>query len=184
MSGVGEAVEHLQQFTHVVKVQSSCGLVQHIQRGICGAISKLGGQFNSLRLAARKRGTGLPKLHVAQAHVANAHQHGVNARVRFKERDRVVNGHIQYFGDSLVLETNIKRFLGVARSVAGFAGHKNIWQEMHLNLAHALALANFAAAAFHVERKSTRFVAANAALGNGGEQLANIIKNPRVSGWI
>lgn len=71
--------------------------------------------------------------------------------MRIKENHGVINGHIQHFGDGLVFKTNVQRFLGVARAVAGLASHKNIRQEMHFNFAHALALARLAASALHVE---------------------------------
>ena len=65
-----------------------------------------------------------------------------------------------------------------------FAGHVHIRQELHLDLELSLSLAGFAAATFDVEGETTFLVAANLGLGQFGKQIANIIKNAGIGGWI
>ena len=50
-----QAVEDLQEFAHVLKVQARGGLIQNIERLARRALGEFLGEFDPLRLAARKR---------------------------------------------------------------------------------------------------------------------------------
>src|SRR5579864_2053037 len=68
----------------------------------------------------------------------------------------------------------------VALAAAYLAGDVNIGQEMHLDADDAVALARLAAAAFHVERKTPRPVAAHPPFRQLREKLADVREEPRV----
>src|SRR6185437_16412130 len=58
--------------------------------------------------------------------------------------------------------------------------HVKVGQEVHLDLAHALPLALFAAAALDVEAEPARLIAAQAGLARGGVDLADFVEQPGV----
>src|SRR5690606_9570171 len=78
----------------------------------------------------------------------------------------------------------VQCFAVVAFAVTDIARHVHVWQEMHLHLDHAVALAGLAAAAFDVEGKAARIVAARACFRHACKQLAYGREKPRVSGGI
>ena len=55
---------------------------------------------------------------------------------------------------------------------------------MHLDFQHAVAAAGLAAAALGVEGESSRAVAPGLGLLGGGEQIADLVEQPRVGGGI
>ena len=73
---------------------------------------------------------------------------------------------------------------GCSGGPAGLAGHVDVRQEVHLDRAHAVALAGLAAAALHVEREAARLVAARPRLGHQAEQLADEGEGARVGGGV
>ena len=78
----------------------------------------------------------------------------------FEELARFRDGHVQHFGDVLASEEDLERFAVVAFSVADFARHGHIREELHLDDFVAVARTLFAAPALHVEAEAPGFVAA------------------------
>ena len=66
---IDQALQHVEQLTNILKMEAGCGLVQNVERLACLATMKLLGELHALRLAARKRRSGLAQTHVAQTHV-------------------------------------------------------------------------------------------------------------------
>src|SRR5699024_5285151 len=62
---IAQAVQHLEQHSDVVKVQSGGGLVQNIERVAGVALGQLARQLDALRLAARQGGGALAQLDIA-----------------------------------------------------------------------------------------------------------------------
>ena len=108
----------------------------------------------------------------------------LNLRNVFQEFERVGRGQVENVADGVALIANRKRFLVVATATADFASDVNIRQKTHLDAAKAVALAGFAAAAFHVETEAAGTVAAFARLRKHGKQIANGGKDASVSGGI
>ncbi len=112
--------------------------------------------FHALRFAARQCRRLLSDLDVAEPD-ALQHFHLVAHRGhRLEERSRLVHRHFQHVGDGLVLELHFQRLAVVAVPVAGIAFHIDVRQEVHLDLDDAIALADLAASALHVEREASR----------------------------
>ncbi len=61
-----QTLKHVQQFTHVVEVQSCCGFIEDVDRSARLTLGEFASQFNALRFASRKRRGGLTQLHVAK----------------------------------------------------------------------------------------------------------------------
>ena len=90
-----------------------------------------------------------------------------------KNSTRVVDRHLQDFGDVLALVEDLQRLAVVALAFADLAGHGDVGQELHLDLDVAVALAGLAAAALDVEAEAAGLVAAQARFRHGGEELAD-----------
>src|SRR4029078_2775706 len=84
-------------------------------------------------------------------------------------RDR----HVEDIGDRLVLELDLERLAIVALAVAGIAGDIDIGQEVHLDLDDAVALAGFAAPAFHIEGEAAGLIAARLRLPPPGAAISD-----------
>src|SRR6516165_7730206 len=83
------------------------------------------------------------------------------------------HGHVEHVGDRLALEQDFQRLAVVALSLADVAGHVDVWQEVHLDLDDAVALAGLATAALDVEGETARLVTARLRLGEPCEPLAD-----------
>ena len=82
------------------------------------------------------------------------------------------------------LEAHVQRLRVVALPAACLAFHIDVGQELHLDLADAVALAGFAASTLDVEAEASRRIAPDLGIVGGGENLAYDVEKPRVSGWI
>ena len=95
-----------------------------------------------------------------------------------------VDGQVQHFGDVHIFEAHLQGFAVEARPVADIAGHVHIRQELHLDAQLSLTLAGFAAPAVDVEREAPRLVAADLALGQFGEQVADLVEQAGVGAGV
>ena len=68
----------------------------------------------------------------------------------------------------------------VAGPVAGLAVHVDVGQEVHFDLDRAVARAHLAASTLHVEREPSLLVPADLRLLGLGEELADLVEDPRV----
>ena len=101
-----------------------------------------------------------------------------------KNSSASVHGHVQHVGDVLIFEVHLQGLAVEARPVADVAGHVHIRQELHLDAQLALSLAGLAAPAVDVEREAPRLVAAHLALGQLGEQLADLVEQAGVGARV
>ena len=68
-----------------------------------------------------------------------------------EERNGFAHGHVQHVVDVLAAIAHVKNLLLEARAFAFLANQLNVSQKLHFDGDGAVALANFAAAARHVE---------------------------------
>src|SRR6266851_1937325 len=80
--------------------------------------------------------------------------------------------------------TDGQRFRIIAAAAAHFAHHVNVGKKIHFDAAQAVALAGFAAPAFHVEAEAAGTVAAFARFRKHGEEIADRREDAGVSGGI
>src|ERR1700694_514257 len=166
---VHELIQHFQQMMDVFKMQTGGRLVENIKSFARVALGQLGGQLYPLRLAATQRYGRLAKRDVSQAHILEHFDLAVQQRNVLKEFRSLFHGHVQYIGNGFALVTYLQRFAVVALAVAFFAMDIYVRQEIHFNGAQAASFAHFAAAAFHIEGKAPRIVAADLGFGDRGE---------------
>ncbi len=145
---------------------------------------KLVGQLDALRFAAGKRRRGLSELDVAQSDIDQRLQLLLDLRNVFQHRQRFLNRQFpadrQWSGPCI----SPPAFRVVAAAAADVAGDINIRQKIHFDAALAVALAGFAAPAFHVEAEASRFVAALARFRQHGVEVADRREHAGVGGGI
>src|SRR5258708_10555715 len=64
---INEALQDVEEFSHVVKVQAGGGLVENVDRAAGRALGKFAGEFDALGFAAGACGGGLAERDVAEA---------------------------------------------------------------------------------------------------------------------
>ena len=100
--------------------------------------------------------------------------------MRVEEARRIVDGHVQHIRDRLALAEDLERLAAVAPALAGLAGHEHVGQEVHLDAPHALARADLAATALHVEAEAAGLVATDLRLGHAGVDRPDLVEDPGV----
>ena len=158
---IHQTVEDIEQLAHIVEVQASCRLIEHVQRGAGRPSAQLGGQFDPLGLTARERGCRLAQTDVSETHVDKCLQVPCNGRLGRKEAESFFARKVQHVGDGLAPERDLQRVSVVAVAVAHLTGNVDIGQEMHLDADRPVSRTRFAAATLHIERETAWQVAAH-----------------------
>ena len=181
---VAQAVQHGEQQIDVLEMQARGRLVEDVERASGVALGEFERELHALRLSARERGGGLAELDVAEAHFEQGLELALHRGDRVEELVRRFHRHLQDLVDVLALELHFERLAVVALAVAGVAGHVDVRKEMHLDLDDPVALAGFAAPAFHVEGEAPRPVAALARHRHAREKLADGREEGGVGGRV
>ncbi len=101
-----------------------------------------------------------------------------------EEVERLLDGHVEHVGDRLALEAHLERLAVVALAVALLARDVDVGQEVHLDLDLAVAAADLAAPALHVEGEAAGLVAAGAGLLGAREEVADLVEQADVGGRV
>ncbi len=141
-------------------------------------------QLDALCLSPAQRRRGLTQLDVSEADALQRAQLVGDGRKVFEQRQCLIDRQLEHVRDRLAAILNVERLAVVAPALALLARDVHIGQKVHLDRNHAVALAAFAAPAFHVEREAARPEPAGLRLGQHGEQLANEREQARVGGRI
>ena len=181
---VDELVEYVHQHLDVLEVEAGGGLVKHVERLACVALGQLGGQLHALRLATADGGGGLAEGEVTQADVFQCPDFLYDARYVLEELHRLVDGHVEHVVDRLALVAHLEGLAVVALALAFLAQHRHVGKEVHLDDAHARALAGLAAPALDVERESSRLVVAYLRLGQLAIELADVVEHLSICGGV
>ena len=86
--------------------------------------------------------------------------------------------------DVLALVAYLQRLPVVPLALTNLAGHIDVGQEVHLDLQQAVAGAGLAPPAPDVEGEPARAVAPGFCVLSGGEQLPDVVEQPRVGGGV
>src|SRR2546430_7820658 len=92
---------------------------------------------------------------------------------RLEEVQRLLDRHVEDFGNGLALEVHLERLAVVPSPVADLARHIDVRQEVHLDLDRAVAGARLAAAPLDVEREPPGQITTNLRLCGLREQPAD-----------
>ena len=177
---VGESLKHVEQLPDVVEVKAGGRFVENVEGVSGGPAAEFARQLHPLGLAAGERRARLSELHVVEPDVADAGEHPVDPRVRLEELHRVLDGQIEHVGDVLPAVADFEGLPVVSPAPTRLAFHEDVGEEVHLDAAHALALAFLAAAALDVEAEPTGLVAADLRLVGHAEQLPDLVEDPGV----
>src|SRR5690606_17706723 len=96
--------------------------------------------------------------------------------------DRLVDFHLQHFAGAFASPSHVQRILVEALAIAAVAWHFNVGQEAHFQRAHALSLADRAAALAGIEGKARRRPAPDAGFAGIGKQLADVVPESHIGG--
>ena len=184
VAAVHQPLEHLQELAHIVGVEAGGGLVQDIDGLAGGDFAELRSQLHPLGLTAGELRGGLAQLHIPQAHVAQGLELVADSGQRCEELHRLIHGHLQHIGNVLALVADLQGLPVVPPALAHLAGHKDVRQEVHLDLQHTVAGAGLAPAAPDVEAEPPRAVAPALGLLSGGEQVPDVIEEAGVGGGV
>src|SRR5580692_6893185 len=179
-----EAVEDVEKFLDVVKMQASGGLVENVERPAGLALGKFAREFGALCFAAGNSGCGLAELHVAEPDVHEGLEFDLDRRNILQDFESFFDGQIEKIGNGKAFVAHGERFGVVALASANLAGDVHVGQEIHFDAALAVALAGFAASAFYVETEAAGAIAALARFWKHGVKLANGRENASVGGGI
>ena len=152
---VHQLLQHLQQFVHVVHMQTCGRLIKDIHGASGGAAGKLCCQLDALCLTAGKGGRALSETDVAQTDLYQCFHLIPDARQVFKKLQRLVSGHFQYVCDGFAAIEYLQRFAIVPLAAAHVAGDIDIRQEVHFDFDQTIAAARLAAAALNIEGKAS-----------------------------
>ena len=188
MPGIQQLAQRTHQLGNVIKVQAGGGFVQHEQRttprhGLAAGAAALGslgqktGQLEALRLATRKRGHGLPQLHVFQTHIDNRLQHADHIAVGAEQIGGLTHRQVQHIGHiqgtTLALDRHLQNLGAIALAIAVRAAQIYVAEELHLDVFEARATTGRATAIATVEAELGTCVAALTRQRGHRKQLTN-----------
>src|SRR5688572_21459951 len=162
VAGIEEALQHGEQFPHFPTGQTCGRLIQdvHAVAALLARADQLPSDLEPLRLAAGQRGCGLPQSQVAKPHLLQLPQHLSELVFLDEEADGLIDGEIEYLPNVQTLVRDLERLRLVSLAAADLTWHVHVRKKNHFYLLDAIALTFFTAAAFDVERKMARCVAA------------------------
>ena len=181
---IHQLIQYLHQPVHIGHMQAGGRLVQNID-GLAGLpFCQFQRQLYPLGFAAGKGGGALPQLDIPQAHIQQGLEFAVNLGVVGKEGAGLLHRHVQHIGDGLALVVHFQGLPVVAGSLAHLTGHKDIRQEMHLDLDDAVALASLTPAALHIKAEPSRPVAPHLGFLGLGKNTPDIGKDAGIGGRV
>src|SRR5207248_10304700 len=133
---VHQPVQDLEQQAHVFEVQARGRLVQDVEGTARVALGQLGGELDTLRLAAGQGGRRLAEVDIAQPYVVQELQVRADARLILEEIQRLRHRHIQHVGDRLSSISDLERLPAVAPPRTHLARHVDVRQQLHLDYHH------------------------------------------------
>ena len=173
-------MQHLEQQINIGKVQAGGGFVQDVERAAGVAFTKLQRELDALSFTARQCGCSLAELDIAQANVQQRVQLARDGRDGLEELCRHFDCQVKDLRNVLAFVLHLKSFAVVAHAFADVARHIHIWQKVHLDLHHAIALAGFTTATSNVEAEASCAVASLTGGIHLSHQLADWRKEPGV----
>ncbi len=137
-----------------------------------------------MSLPARKGGGWLSQGHITKAHILDGLELALNFGNVFEKFYRIIDRHVQDLSDIFLLVVDFQGFTVIAGAMANFAGNIDIRQEVHLNLDDAITATCLTAAALDIKGETTLLIAPNLGFIGLGKEVADIIKDPCIGGWI
>src|SRR5271156_5789470 len=160
------------------------GLVENVKRAAGLTARKFASEFCALGFAAGKGSCRLAKLNVTEAHIDQRLQFQLNRGNVLHHFQRIFDGKAEQVGDGIAFVTHGESLGVIAFAAANFASDVHVRKEIHFDSAESVALASFAATAFHVEAEPAGTVAAFARFRQQGKDFANGREDSGVGGRV
>src|SRR3974377_291998 len=153
-------------------MQTGGGLIQNVKDALIFSAREMRGKLEPLRFAARKGGGGLAEAQIAETDFVEHPQFGNYFRNIDEEGQGLANGHFE----------NVVNVFSVAAAL--FSDQFDISKKLHFDGNGTVALAGFAAATRHVERKVAGGKAAALGVRSVGEDFTDGVERFEIGGRI
>ena len=175
VAGFREAMQEADQTGDVLAVQARRRLVEQQQGARLARVDlrKVTDELESLGFAAGERRERLAHREVAEADLFEAGELGGGGRTGAEELPRLGHRHREQVADGLPFVLEAQHLVAETFAVAGWAGERDVGDELHLHRLPAGAAATFAAALAGVEGEVGRREAGGLRFGRIAEQRAD-----------
>ncbi len=126
----------------------------------------------------------MTQFNISQAHILQNFQFAKYRGDIFKAIHRLIHCHFQNIGNSIAFVFHLQGFPVIAPALANLAGDVYVGQKVHLDLNDTVAGTGVTAPAANVETEPPRLIAAHPGFSSLGEQFADAVKSPGISGRI
>ncbi len=175
-ASIEQSLKGLEQDTNVLEVESGGGLIEEEQGAFRIRAAHVSGQLETLRLSSRQGVHRLAEPKVAELHLGESQKRRDDLAFATEELQSLIDGEREDFLDVPVSIANVEDFLSEARPVARLAGDVDVGEELHLDLLEALARAQGATTAVHVEAERRGVVAALLRQRCAGEESPDAVE--------
>ena len=176
--------ERAEELGDVIEMQTGGRLVKNIENAFVVGAAEMRGKLQALGFAAGERRRGLPEAQVAEANFIQDTEFGNNLGNIDEKRQRFAHRQLQDFVNIFPVIADFQNTAFEAGAAAFFADEFDVGEKLHLDRDGAVALASFAAASRHVERKMAGSVTAAFCIGRVGKNFANRVKGFEVGRGI
>ena len=181
---VNEFAEHAHKNAYVIEMQTCSGFVEDID-GLAGRRSgKFGSEFDALTLTTGEGSGGLAELDVTQTYFLERFDLTENIRLRLKELDSLVDGHIENIADGFSLEPDFKSLPIIPCATTDITRNKDVRHKMHAKGFVAVTGTLFTASTFGVEGETILFPATNLGLWKRSKEFTDIGEDVGIGGRI
>jgi len=190
MAFVGEAVEDVSEFCDVLLVEADGGFLDEVKVGVGGpdvgdfwaTLGELGHEFQALGFASAEGGAGLAEGEVAEAGLGEELKGLLELGVGREELGSGLDVEVEDLTNVEALVSNFESGGVVAFAQARFTIDPGGWEEIHLKFEASVPFAFGALSFFVVEGEARGSVAADAGIGELGEEGADVVEEFDVGG--
>ena len=180
-AAVNEALQHVEEDLHVVRMQANRRLVEDKQRPVLAA-SHLRGQLKSLRLTAGQGGRGLPQRQVAQAEAGQRLEESTRFLESAHGHPGLVHAHRHDLGQAQALASDLIGLGPVAAPPALRALDVHVRQELNVQGDLPGTVAGRAAQRARVVGERARLQPGGCCLLGASEGAAQLVQHPGICG--
>lgn len=109
-----ESVEDIEELLHIGEVETRCRLIEDIESTTCRSLGKVECELDTLRLSTRECRCRLSEGDIAETDIDEDIENPLDPRETDEERTRILDRHIEYFGDIFTLELYLEGLIVVS----------------------------------------------------------------------
>ena len=179
-----ETIEDIEELLHIREVESCRWLIEDIECLTCRSLGEVERELDTLRLSTRERRCGLSESDIPETDIDEDIEHSLDPWEADEEGTRILDRHIEYFGDIFSLELYLKGLVVVSGPTTRFTLDINIREEMHLDLLGSAPLTDLTTTSLGIETKSPRTKSSLLSVERCGEYLTNMGEESGIGGDI